>query len=559
MRELSTPVDGAVGTVAVSWLRFWRQTAGRRHWLYLALGAALMRAMLAVATTMFLARLAQGLRSGAWTQLVLAAASVLASAIVGYGSRIVVTRAVKDYITSLRNTLVTRILAMPIDRLHYLGPDALRISTVRDCETLDTMLSAIVAIAFPALVMAGVAMIGVAVLAPRAVLPLAMVFLAGLLLRRLWARHLHRQLASSNLAVALLDEKIARLVRRHELAVSSAREDFEAALCAQAIEETSTRKMTAVRKIALVGELDGLAMGWALIGGIALLSIDAADATFWARTVPALFLLVLLRNAMHALSQAARDMGEGCVASERITALLAEASAAPATGKLTPRTWQVSAKDLTFARDRSPVLQGVTLTLDPGKITLVSGANGSGKTTLIRLLLGLYTPGRGSLDVDGKALGSLDQAAFRRGIGYLPQAPVFMADTICANVAYGQPDADPAVVAGALDMVGLTDAISALPDGIWTTLDDRGSPLSGGQRQRLALARALYGHPQLLLLDEPTNHLDQTGRDTVASLMRHWQGAPAVLIISHDSALTDIADHHFRLVSGSLEPAEVVR
>lgn len=543
------------GGAADAWLRFWRDTAGHRGRQCLALGAVLLRALLLVATTVFLARLAQGLRSGAGAQAILAAAAMLASAFVGYGSRIVVSLAVKDYVTALRNALVSRILTMPIDRLHQVGPDALRFSTVRDCEMIDMMLSAILAMAFPALVMAAVAFVGLAVLAPSVVLPLAVVLLAIVFARRLWTRHLHQRIALSHGALAQLDEVLAGLLRRHELAVSSAREDFEADLCAKAIDRTNGRNMAAVHTIALVGELDGLIMGWAMIGGIALLVAGAVDATFWAHTVPALFLLFILRGAMHTLTQAGRDMAEGGAAWTRVKTLLAETGAAQMAVNPAPYAWQVEANALDFAHGQSPVLQGVALKLHGGKVTLVTGTNGSGKTTLIRLLLGLYSPSGGRLEVDGMDLGAVEQESYRRGIGYLPQAPVFLADSVLANVAYGQPDADPAAVATAIATVGLAGAISALPEGIWTMLDDRGSPLSGGQRQRLALARAIFGHPRLVVLDEPTNHLDTGGSETVARLIRALPGAPAVLIISHDPILADHADFHFRLAGGRLEPA----
>jgi hypothetical protein len=101
----------------------------------------------------------------------------------------------------------------------------------------------------------------VAVLAPGVVLPLAVVLLAIVLARRLWTRHMRQRIALSHGALAQLDEVLARLLRRHELAVSSAREDFEADLCAKAIDQTNARNLASVHTIALVGELDGLVLG----------------------------------------------------------------------------------------------------------------------------------------------------------------------------------------------------------------------------------------------------------------------------------------------------------
>lgn len=155
-----------------------------------------------------------------------------------------------------------------------------------------------------------------------------------------------------------------------------------------------------------------------------------------------------------------------------------------------------------------PVIQDVSVRVEPGQLVAIVGPSGAGKSTLASLLLGLYLPTSGRVLYDGKDLGALDLQSVRSQMGIVLQEPSFFGTTVRANIALSDPSVSLEAVMEAARRAELHDDIMALPLQYDTPLADRGLSLSGGQRQRLALARALLREPQVLLLDEATSALD---------------------------------------------------
>ena len=182
-----------------------------------------------------------------------------------------------------------------------------------------------------------------------------------------------------------------------------------------------------------------------------------------------------------------------------------------------------------------PVLEEISVTLEPGSVVGLFGRTGSGKSTLLRLLARLYNPPPGSIRVDGHDLTTLDLASWRRRLAAVPQRPFLFSDTIEANIAL-EGDADEERVRRAIRLAALEGDIEVLPTGLKTVVGERGIMLSGGQRQRAALARGLYRNSDLLILDDVLSavdhHTESTLVETVADLARHRDG-PTVLISSH--------------------------
>src|SRR5690606_10568575 len=125
------------------------------------------------------------------------------------------------------------------------------------------------------------------------------------------------------------------------------------------------------------------------------------------------------------------------------------------------------------------------------------GQTGSGKTTLVDLLLGLFLPSGGQIEVDGRALTPELLSSWRRRVGYVPQAIFLSDDSVLRNIAFGisDPQLDRAAVERAARTAQLHDFILTLPQGYDTVVGERGVRLSGGQRQRIGIARALYHDP----------------------------------------------------------------
>ena len=207
---------------------------------------------------------------------------------------------------------------------------------------------------------------------------------------------------------------------------------------------------------------------------------------------------------------------------------------------------------------RRQVLQGVDLQVAPGEVVLLTGPSGCGKTTLLTLVGALRQVQQGSVQVLGHQLAGAsrgERQRLRRSIGMIFQGHnLLRCLTAEQNVQMGS-DLLPGLSYRArrdqarewLRSVGLGDELHKLPH-----------DLSGGQKQRVAIARALAAHPRLLLADEPTAALDsQTGREVVELLrsLAREQGC-AVLMVTHDPRILDIADRLVRMEDGRLMEAE---
>ncbi|MEV6320907.1 ATP-binding cassette domain-containing protein [Nocardia sp. NPDC051787] len=210
---------------------------------------------------------------------------------------------------------------------------------------------------------------------------------------------------------------------------------------------------------------------------------------------------------------------------------------------------------------------GLSATFSPGSLTVLAGPNGSGKSTAVQAILGLITPDRGVVTVDGNDLHELDSERWWARVAWLPQRPVLVPGTLRDNLELlGAQTVDrsargPARVVDDLEAAcvatGFDAVLAELPDGWDTMVGPGGVGLSLGQRQRLALTRVLAADRPVLLLDEPTAHLDATAEAAVlAALQVRARAGATVVVIGHRPTVLAAAD---RVVQVGAEQAEVVR
>ena len=211
----------------------------------------------------------------------------------------------------------------------------------------------------------------------------------------------------------------------------------------------------------------------------------------------------------------------------------------------------ISVDQLRFGYDATPVLDGVSVGLNPGKVTALIGPNASGKTTLMRLILGLLEPWSGAVEVAGRSIMSLSATDRARRLSYVPQRPgVCFAFTVRQVVAMGAHGLSRREAAQAVD--------HAIEQGGLVSLADRVlMELSGGQQQRVLLARAevqsaLGG--QAMLLDEPGSSLDLKHRHAMMHRLRRLAGdGLAVLVVLHELDLAvRYADEAWLMDAGRL-------
>ena len=188
----------------------------------------------------------------------------------------------------------------------------------------------------------------------------------------------------------------------------------------------------------------------------------------------------------------------------------------------------------------------------------IVGGTGAGKTTLVDLILGLLSPQKGAILVDGVPIDPQNVRAWQKTLGYVPQQIYLSDDTVACNIAFGVPPAqiDMAAVERAARIAALHDFVmSDLPKGYDTLVGERGVRLSGGQRQRIGIARALYTNPSLLIMDEATSALDTITERVVMEAVQNIRRDKTIIMIAHRLSTVRNCDQIFLLEGGRIAAA----
>lgn len=202
---------------------------------------------------------------------------------------------------------------------------------------------------------------------------------------------------------------------------------------------------------------------------------------------------------------------------------------------------------------RTPTLIDIRLGAKAGTALGIIGPSGSGKSTLARVLVGVWPPARGSVNLDGAPLSQWKPDALGRHLGYLPQDVELFEGTIAANIARFSPDATDEKVIAAATTAGCHELILSLKDGYATMLGDQGAMLSAGQRQRIALARAIYDDPFLIVLDEPNSNLDGYGDSALnRAIATMKERGSVVIIVAHRPSALSATDKLALIENGRL-------
>lgn len=200
------------------------------------------------------------------------------------------------------------------------------------------------------------------------------------------------------------------------------------------------------------------------------------------------------------------------------------------------------------------VLQNVSFEVKPGQGLGIIGPSASGKSTLAKLLVGVWTPQRGSVRLDGATFEQWDRQTLGPYIGYLPQDVALFDGTIKDNICRFDPQASDESIVEAAKHAAVHEMILKMPNGYETLIGPGNLVLSGGQVQRIALARALYGDPKLLVLDEPNANLDTDGdKALTAAIAGSRARGNSVIVMTHRPSAIAAVDMLLMLRDGKAE------
>ncbi|KPC84988.1 ABC transporter [Streptomyces sp. NRRL S-4] len=308
----------------------------------------------------------------------------------------------------------------------------------------------------------------------------------------------------------------------------------------------NSRYTPALQAVPALGQVAMLALGgWLATRGEITLGTFVAFSTYLAQLVGPVRMLAMVLT----VGQQAR------AGVERVLELIdTEPSMADGTRTLpADAPASVEFDDVRFGYDDDrPVLDGFSLTIEPGETVAVVGASGSGKSTVSLLLPRFYDVSHGAVLVGGHDVRELTWDSLRAAIGLVPEDSFLFSESVGANIAYGHPGATQEQIEQAARAAQAHGFISELPDGYDTKVGEHGLTLSGGQRQRVALARALLTDPRLLLLDDATSAVDARVEHEIHEVLAQVMEGRTTLLIAHRRSTLGLADRIAVLDRGRL-------
>ncbi len=291
--------------------------------------------------------------------------------------------------------------------------------------------------------------------------------------------------------------------------------------------------------------------------GLALLYVYAANLSA-GRFFGLITGIFILYDPIKTLSKIQIVMQQSIAATTAIFALLdtePTVQDAPNAVALSSSQGRIDFENVTFryANTVTDAITNLTLHIQPGKTHALVGPSGAGKSTILSLILRLYDPTSGAVNIDGRDLRSVTQKSLREKIGLVTQETFLFHDTISNNIRFGRLDATPEEVREAAKAAYAHDFIMAQPKGYETVIGDKGCLLSGGQQQRLAIARAVLKNAPILLLDEATSSLDSESEQQIQKALAKLATGRTVIAIAHRLSTILSADQIIVMDSGRIK------
>lgn len=300
--------------------------------------------------------------------------------------------------------------------------------------------------------------------------------------------------------------------------------------------ERNANKMARVSNRAnpLMETLGGFAVaGCLLYGGYSVVALGATPGQFFSFMTA----FLLATEPAKRLARLNIDLNSQLVGARMLLEVVDSPASEPSDDdkpalKLTDA--RIELLDVSFAyREGEPVLNRMSFTAEPGKVTALVGPSGAGKSTVLALLLRFHEVSQGDILIDGQSIAQISRKSLRRQTAYVGQDVYLFRDTIGANIAFGKDNATRAEIVAAAKAACAHDFIMGFPLGYDTPVGEHGAQLSGGQRQRIAVARALIKNAPVILLDEATAALDSESEKAVQEAIEHLCQNRTTIVIAH--------------------------
>ncbi|XP_034284624.1 ABC-type oligopeptide transporter ABCB9-like [Pantherophis guttatus] len=263
----------------------------------------------------------------------------------------------------------------------------------------------------------------------------------------------------------------------------------------------------------------------------------------------------VLGDCMESIGSVYSGLMQGVGAAEKVFEFIDRQPTTLNDGTLAPSQLEgkLEFKNVTFAyrtRPSSQVLQDVSFTLHPGKVTALVGPSGSGKSSCVNIIENFYPLQEGQVLLDGQPIDMYQHKYLHSVISLVSQEPVLFARSIAKNISYGLDSGPYELVVQAAQNANAHTFIMELQDGYHTEAGEKGTQLSGGQKQRVAIARALIRNPPILILDEATSALDAESEHAIQKAIYGHVQNHTVLVIAHRLSTVEKAHHIIVLDKG---------
>ncbi len=380
----------------------------------------------------------------------------------------------------------------------------------------------------------------------------ALVILAGYLLQKPLSKVIHENIYENSYKNSLFIEAVSGL----ETIKAQAAEGHKQRKWEEAVEQTSLTGIKARAISALSVNLSTFAANISSVGIVILGAYLIADGSL--STGALIACIILSSRIMGPLTQIAALLTKY---NQSKTALeqLEELMSAPVEKEVgeTLISKMVFKGDISFRNvsfrypeQQSDLLKNVSFSIKAGESIAVIGAVGSGKTTLQRLLLNIYQPSDGSVEIDGLDVRQIEYADLRRNIGVTQQDSYFFYGSVKDNIKFGYEFVSDEAVLRAAALSGVMDFMKHSPHGLDTQIGERAERLSGGQKQAISIARALLYDPPIMILDEPTTAMDPGSERRLITRLKSILKTKTTILITHKGTLLDLVDKVLLLDQG---------